>query len=478
MKLIGKYGYALCEGAVLALWLWLALGVCPFAGKETVWMLAGVWVCVRVAAHFLGLGSKGEKRVLLWGMAVVGVLLIANLDFFMGHPGAHGGQPYLANWDAAKYWAFIQSNSTPGRSLPPANFSNYAILMSPVGAAWGLRGVLGVNSLCVMLTICACGRIARECCRGTEAGPRVSAAAMLMLTLVFNFMALGSVLLKDAVVDLAFAGAAAALLVLRDPARGLRVWPVVAAALCCVAGIWVRPLSGMMLVGLLLLLAPWERLLHGKSLATGATFLGLTMLCVVAVLVVNMLMLDPVRDIAADTVRGEAPDVFSESNRGSSLTPLISSYPVMPRWERALLLPATMGLQVLLPLPWTFLRHFDYGPSVMLSHFGLPYYLEIGAVLYFLFFGLRRAPRELALTTCTGVLFFAATAYVYGGTVSRYGLMFVPMMLPAAGWVAVRCGRERKLLIWMGAYALLLALALGVGMYLYNLNPSGNDLTC
>ena len=69
-------------------------------------------------------------------------------------------------------------------------------------------------------------------------------------------------------------------------------------------------------------------------------------------------------------------------------------------------------------------------------------------------------------------------AYTYGGTVSRYALMLLPLLLPAGAWVVVNHLREHRLKLWMTAYILLMAMSLGLGMYLYNLRPSGNDLLC
>ncbi|MDE6278050.1 MAG: hypothetical protein K2M06_08085 [Muribaculaceae bacterium] len=474
MSILRKYAYPLCETGVLAAWLGLAGWLCPHAGVATALILAGVWVCVRVAAHCLGLCTKAEKRVLLCAMGLLGALLIVNLDFFMGHPGAHGGQPYLANFDASLNWGYILGILENG-SVPPYNFSNYSWIMAPAAAVGGLRSVLAVNSLCVMLAICFCGRIARECCR--VQGAAVSAAAMLMLTFAFNFISLGTVLLKDAVVAMAFSGAATALLILRQTDRSA-LRPMLWAAAACLLSIWVRPRSGSMLVVLILIFVPWKDFAGGKRWAVVRRFLPLALLCMAALVVENTLLTMGITDLIKEDIQPNRALVFTSSPRGSTLAPLIDSYPTMPIWERILLLPFSMALQLLLPLPWTYLRHFDYGPTMMLSHLGYPLYLEAGAVLYFFVFCLRKAPAKLALVSCAGMLFYIITAYTYGGTVSRYAQMLLPLLLPAGAWVLVNCRGKRSLRLWMCAYVLLLALALGAGMYLYNLNPGGNDIRC
>ncbi len=468
-----KHGFLLCEAAGAALWLVLALCVCPGAGLAMPALLVGIWILVRLAARGLDLNSKAELRSLFGAMMLLGILLIINTDFFLSHPGATEGHPYLANYDSARYWAMINA-IMDGHTVPPDTFVNYAYAMTVPVKLMGLRGVLGFNALCIMLTICFSGRIARECCPTKEA--EVSAATMIMLTLAFNFLAHGTVLLKDALVAAGFSGFAACLLILRN--HPVRPWAVAGAVLACLTAITVRGLCIPLILGLTLLLLPWKQVLNGKQKRTAIVFGVLVIVVLSYSFFLNALMNNSMVVLSKDTARGVNEMVFSNSQRGSMLTSFISEYPLMPVWERVALLPLTMALQLLLPLPWTYLRHFDYGPSMMLAHMGYPLYLAAGFVIYFFIFAIRKAPHRLVLTSLGGLMFYAMVAYAYGGTVSRYALMLLPLLLPAGAWALINCRTRRSLKLWMSAYVLLLTIALGTGIRMYNMMPSGNDLLC
>ena len=470
-----KNGFLLCETAGAALWLVLALCVCPAAGLGTAVMLACIWVCVLLAARILHLDSKAERWALLGAMIFLGVLLILNTDFFLSHAGAKQDAPYLANHDSARYWGIINA-ILASHAVPSDTFVNYTYITAPLAKLFGLRGVLGLNALCTMLTLCFSGRIAREC--SPHKPSDTSAATIVMLTLAFNFMAHGTVLLKDAVMIAGFSGAVAALLILRNSGHRNHPWALAGALIACIATITVRTLSVPMLIIFILALMPWKEVSEGKQKRTALIFGAIALVCIATAIILNLCMDNTAVTIARNTVRVSDETIFSNSQRGSSLSSFISAYPGMHVWQRVAALPLTMALQLFIPLPWTYLRHIDYGPSMMLAHVGYPLYIEAGLVMYFFIFALRKAPRRLALTSGAGLLFFIMMAYAYGGTVSRYALMLLPLLIPAGAWVLVNFRRERALKLWMLAYTLLLAVALGIGMYMYNLIPSGNDLLC
>lgn len=437
-----------------------------------------VWTLVRLAARALRVDSLPCLWTLAGAMTFLGALLLVNLSFFCSACGASPADPYIVNPDAARYWAQIQAFESGARPSGIFNFQTYGFLMSIPARFIGLGGLLCVNALMAMLTIVFTGRIARECAGlGSFCSMRVAVVSMLMTACVFNFMATGTVLLKDAMSCASFAACIMGYLAMRrrcaagDFPGAWLVLTLVALALALV----VRMRSMIMLAPLVLCFVPWAAL-GRRGLRAGAPFAVTGIFCVLGIVAVHCF--GDFSDVALDSVGMDSPVIFSSSPRGSSLTPFIAAYPSYPLWLKLLSLPFTLGLQLLLPLPWTFMRHVDYGPSMILAHFGIPLYIEAGLVLYFLIFCMRRAPRALVLTTLVGVVLYAGIAFLYGGTVSRYSLMLLPMLMPSAAWVAVVSLRERRLVGWMFAYGLVILIALTVGYYYYRLAPAGNDLYC
>ncbi len=440
--------------------------------------LVVVWGLTRLAARWLGVDSMPCRWTLVGAMAFLGAMLLVNLDFFCTAAGATPADPYIVNPDAARNWAQIKAFAS---GLMPDGFFNYqayGIIMSIPGRFLGLGGLLCVNALMTMLAIVFTGRIARESA-GFDGfcSMRVAMAAMLMTACVLNFMAAGTILLKDAMACAAFAAAVTGCLAMRRRCAAGEfplAWLLLTLAATALAML-VRMRSLYMLVFAFLALMPWTAGRRGGFRALWP-FIATLVFCVGGI--VAMDCVGDMADVTGDALDMDSPVVFSASPRGSSLTPFIEAYPTAPLWLKLVSLPFTLGLQLLLPLPWTFMRHFDYGPSMVLAHFGFPLYIEAGLVAYFLLFCIRRAPRALVVTTLAGFVLYAGIAFLYGGTVSRYSLMLLPMLLPSAAWVAVVSLRERRLAGWIFVYGLVILIALTVGYYYYSLAPAGNDLYC
>lgn len=470
------------ELAIMLCWA-LLVALLPAIHCGVLAGLIGVWVCVRLVARGLRTDSRGALGVLLGAMAVVGVLLLVNLSFFQSHDGATPENPFLLNFDANLYWTTARACAAGN---PPEIFHvTYGILLGFPARFMGLGGLLVLNALMTMLTIVFTGRIVREALGDAPGTERISVIAMLMLACVGNFIITGSILIKDAFVCASFAGCILGLLaVRRSCAQGRAPWAwLVFFTLWLALSAWVRSRSVLMLMPALVLLAPW------KNLRTyGGARLALVWLLIAVGAAYGTMDYLTHTDGVADRIMGDGGAdvklamktwrVFGESPRGSVLVPFISGYPEYPLWHKVLLLPLTMALQTFLPLPWTFMRHVAYGPGMVVAHFGLFWYIEAAMVLYFFGTGLRRAPRALSLLALSGLAMYAAVAYFFGGTISRYVLPLLPLLLPAAAWTLYTDFRRRSFRVWMAVSIGAIVLALAVGFYLYSLSPAPADEYC
>ena len=124
--------------------------------------------------------------------------------------------------------------------------------------------------------------------------------------------------------------------------------------------------------------------------------------------------------------------------------------------RRLLWLPVSVVVQFLVPFPWNFLYHTNYGPSMALAHVAYPWYLAGALILYWIFGCMRTAPRRMKAIVIWGVILTIATAFATTGRVSRYCLPLLPLLLPAAAVVATQYLRRRSLWIWLAVFTALL----------------------
>lgn len=439
--------------------------------------LVGVWIAVRICAWLLGLDSPEALRVLLGAMTALGVMMLVNLSFFCSFNGATPENPYIVNWDSSGYMGVMRGISA-GVPLHWRAADTFGILMWPLWILCGLPGLLCFNVFALMAAVLFAGRI------GLETAPAASAEArrmawisMLLAVLVANFLVQGTIFQKDALSLASWTGSLAGMLALRrrlDSPSGscpaaLIVFTLVAALMC----VYVRTRTAPLLLFMLLLLVP-PSAFRGNMRALGCwgallLLFGAGYWCIHTALGAG----EPV----ALTVGHRSNFVFGPTPRTSALGGFVEAYPGLPAWQKLLWLPFTAGLQTLLPLPWTLLRHTPYGPSMVYAHMGFAWYIEAGLILYFIAC-VRRAPRLLSLLFCGGCAVYLATAYYFGGTVGRYALVSLPLLLPAAAWVLLNRRKSPGLRRWMAIYLAALVLSLGAGWWLYSKSPAPKDNLC
>lgn len=132
-------------------------------------------------------------------------------------------------------------------------------------------------------------------------------------------------------------------------------------------------------------------------------------------------------------------------------------------WHRAFMLPMTMTVQFLIPLPWLYFEE-TYILNV-LSRFTWGWYMVGGtALFYYIVISWRRQACMGAWAWWPAVA-FAVMAYVMAGSIARYVLPIEPLFVPVAMFVVCNLaeGRWRRpFKVWCIVFALMLALALTV----------------
>lgn len=420
--------------------------------------LLGVGVVTRYVYGRLCSGGRAGEYVLLAAWTLLGIGYALNCHYFTIYSGGTTLEPVLLNDDASVAWAQLVGGAwgldNHCAHLRLVGFASFLRLLVG-GGVTDVGDLLAFSMLAVLLTIVLAGATAWRLVGGNDR--RIEPVAMALIVSGSYFLASGVLILKDAYMCLLMSVWVFGLVVL---ARGRRVTAaMVLMALCIPVAVLVRPhLLPFAAVGAVCMspVTPRRRLWCLGVLA--------------AVCFATYFLL---RDGAASMVFNNdgttAMDIDTTPGRLTAYEAVAGSYAELPLWQRLVRLPFAFAVQWLTPLPWAFGRDIIFGPSQAWAHFALPWYAIGGVLLYFLFFELRRAPRALAAAFVFGVVAWVITAFVTGGTVSRYCLPWLPALIPAAAWVVVTGRyRERRFKRFFAAYAALIVIAVATALFFLN----------
>lgn len=466
MKQILRSPFFYAQIALVVLWL-ISVNLLPGVDFAAFFYLLAIWLVTLFVAYKFHIANRSTLWALLAFMTVVSGCYLLNINFFFSHDGASPSNPCLINVDALRNWNRIIR--PPG---PMVDWATYPELMRIPSMVMNLDGLVAINALMTMLTLTICARLSRTLCGPS---PIVSTLGVIVPGLVFNFLCSSSIFIKDAAVCFSFAAVALGLVQLRE-GRKHKFWIwLVFTSLALILLIWVRSRAAFLIFPLILLLAPWRKNLRFRELVPTA-FLCLL---VIIVSVIEMHLFE-VAELTKESFEFAHTDIFHTTPRGSVLEELIATYPTFPLWKKIALLPFSMALQLFTPLPWTYMRHVDYGPALALAHMGFFWYIEAGIVIYFIFKNVFSAKtnRGLTLLTLYSVALYMAVAFMFCGSVSRYTLPCVPLIAPCVVYVLQNCHKEKSFKYWMFIYSVCVFVALAIGWYFYSLSPAGNDRFC
>ena len=156
--------------------------------------------------------------------------------------------------------------------------------------------------------------------------------------------------------------------------------------------------------------------------------------------------------LMADNHKGSNQDVWlSVINRDGGLH----------IWQQLIVFPAGILVQFLIPFPWDLSggEHL-MGYAATYYRFAFPWYIIGGLILYYIAKGWRRSTKPLKLLYLWAAICWLAPAYMLGGTVSRYGTPFAPILVLGAVYVVLNLRHEKSLRRWMWIFCVLMAAGL------------------
>jgi len=383
------------------------------------------------------------------------------IDVSQGYTLAY---PHLSSDNGRYYhwaWAY-RYGLNPDGELP---FKGYPMMIV------GLWQVLGVSvvwpvALNVMLTLLAVvltGMTTRRLLEGRVAySPGVLlATGMGLMLLLSYYLWHGANVLKEPSLyfSLAASGYVLAGVQRRSASNGWRIyWGDVALfAIACGLAACVRPTYlYFVLLGVLMVAGSHWRI-HWRIVGL------LLCICLLALLVGNSLSTYTLARHQVIASGGwEMQRVFMTGASQQAYYAYVGKYFFYPWWQRVLMLPLSMGVQWVTPFPWLY-SYAEATAGDIIPRLRWGWYAIGGIALGYYWLLAWRRQAQLGTWAWWPLVAWAAIAYLFAGTITRYALPMVPLFVPLAVYVLclVASGRYRRPFVaWITLYAVALAVTL------------------
>ncbi len=426
-----------CAIATAAMWLLIAA-----AYRLTREPTATGWVTLTVCATLLSIGVVANTYA--------ATTLRTGID----------AMPVLDNFDMNEYWKEAQSWTGEG------SLHYYLRCRLGYGAfialIWKLTGGAGMffpllfNALFTLLAIVLSGVATRIALSGHTnwSDSKLQTAAMIFTAAVAYFLFSGTLLLREAPASLAVGLMAVGI------ARSIRK-PWSSGAVYFLAGATIiaaiRPSWALLsCIGAVMI---WGR---SQSRWTIALFSLIFVMVQWAVIDYYMRDLGNVEFFQDEDAFAAADFLHDTSERHAYNVIFGERYFSAPLLGKLALLPIAAAIQYLTPFPWAFQANMTL-PTEALLKLTYVWYAIGGLIIYYIISTIYRAAKQPAWTAnagavtnrllLCGVIYWIGTVYVSGGSVARYGVPLLPLVIPAAVWVVA----ERRRLPRLGGFAIFYA---------------------
>jgi len=412
-------------------------------------------------------GTSMAAQVVLFVLsAFLIVMAYSCLLHWTGVEGYALDVPNLKN-DARHYYKWALHHYDGRLDPVKVAFPGFPLMMVALWKVLGLNVIWpqAMNMMFTLIAVVLTGMTTRRLLAG-----RVSASmqtllvsGMIMSCLLFYYLLSGISILKEAstYLSVSMAGFALSSMATVDDDR-YRLWrDIVLFVLACVLMAFVRTTFLYFIgLGVVVMALPHWRRDWGMALA---------LLAVVGIsLVVGDMFASYSFDRHAIIVEGgwSMHNTYATDTSRPVYRRLIGYYFLYTPLHKLLVLPVTLSLQYLIPLPWI----SEMDEAVIFNFFiriSYGWYLVGGIALFYYFFLIWRRHEGMGAWPWWPALSFIIIAYIMGGSVTRYVLPFEPLFVPVAIYVICRLveGKWRVLFKrWFICYVILLTVALLICM--------------
>jgi hypothetical protein len=368
----------------------------------------------------------------------------------------------MKNADAFRYFNFAIYLSGLPSDIHNVGYVGLSVLTMLLWKVLGISIVypLAMNMMLTLIAIVLSGKITARLLAGKMDGQKAEFLAMLFTAAVCYFLGCATILLKEPMiyVGVALVGYALAGFAKSTTLKWLGWKDIAAFAGGCLLLASVRnTMLYFMAVGIIILTFTSIKLLWRQS----AVLLAIA--AVIFALGAQFAHFSP--DEHVGVIKGDAAsEDYLVSNEQSAYSTRLGNYFSYSSVKRALLLPVTCTVQYVVPFPWNFGRDTVYGYSEAYMHVGYPWY-AIGGLILFFFIAVwwRKGSGGLNLWALWALACWAITAYLFAGSVSRYVLPFVPLLVPMAVDIVDELENKRRTAAfkyWVAIYVIILAAGL------------------
>lgn len=443
----------------------IALGALRLCGRPTKWSTSVI--------------------VILWAIMAVGVTL--NIYQATVQYGGTLSEPKIFNPDMWRYWK--QSRTIFEGVAIYTGMHSTPLMCYATAGLWWLFGKsyvypLALNVALTLASVALVGFVTRRLLAGrmkSLSDDAVSALAMTLIAAITNYVGCGMVMLREPSDFLGFMLVAICLV---DLVKGEKISLNSSAAF--IAGVFLlacnRPTSVYFIILGIVLLS-----IRGLS-SRWKSGLALTAVAALAVVCGISFTKDDVQahhNIVTGAASMESRFLRNQSDdhRYVHYNKLIGTYFDTPVAKRLSVLPITATVQVIVPFPWGFERDMKSAYSQGYNHISYPWYAITGIIaFYFLWLWWRpsantiKTPKNRLLRWLslwrqdplhTWALWMLACwliiAFLYAGTISRYVMPLVQLLIPLAVVVIdrLKAGYHRKpFAIWATTYIVIMATGL------------------
>ena len=368
--------------------------------------------------------------------------------------------------DSGLYYCWALAHYDGRIPSPDITYSGLSIIMLGLWKVLGVSAVwpMAVNLMCVLLTIVMTGKIASRLLSHRFANanhPAIAAMAMLMVALLGFFISQGMRIQKESYCSLGFALAGYALAGMdstnvgaREKRRDMALFLVGTLVVAFIRTNFVYFIVvGAIMMALANRCALWKRgaLMAVVALAMTFLFNGLFGYTIEH----QSAIVEGGKAVARDFAVGIGQQPYQH---------IIGEYYLLPKWERVMLLPITMGVQYIIPFPW--LYSYDNASILsLLPRMRLMWYFVGGmCMFYYLYIAVAHFKTfNLGMWAWWPMVVFMLMSFLTGGLVSRYVLPVQPLFVVVATYVIflVKEGHFRRpFTILMVIYALVLVATL------------------
>lgn len=425
-------------------------------GARLSFLLPAAAVCMAAvlgAYRLCPFRSRPGYYILLVGFTLVVCGILWNINYFTVISGGTFSHPVLHNTDAYTDWhqavSLMYGDSVPDDILAFRNYSYIiALLLGIFGRDIGVP--LMFNALCYGFAIILFAGITFALTRNKQ----TSLVAMIVASLMCYLMAQATILIKD--VPLTMSVAAVACVMVRWNCR-LRV--SLSDVLFLIVGLvgisLLRPnFLLMLMLGTFILGIKLPKALSSRWLFD-SRFVVLFLISVVLFVVMHSCFnATPVSESVG--VNGDNLVFVHPQKVRAWDNILVDAYEDMPVWQRILWLPGSLIVQFLIPFPWNFARDMIFGPTLCVAHFGIFWYYAGAVICFGIVAAWRKLSGAMRRLTIWGVVLTILTAYMTSGRVSRYCLVYLPMLLPLAAYTLCEFRNNKKFRIWMVVFTVVL----------------------